>query len=125
MGRIVAAQVIATLLASASCLVIDRIAALSAFLAGVVCVVPGIYVWLVSQRALSGSSAEGATTNASGMVVVVRSELGKYALLISLMAMVFVFVQPLNVVAFFATLVMLQLCAVVMPVWEARKLLKR
>lgn len=59
------------------------------------------------------------------MGLVIRSALGKYALLGSLMAMVFVFYKPLDVVAFFATLVFLQLCAMVVPIAEARKLLSR
>lgn len=59
------------------------------------------------------------------MGIVIRSELGKYALLGSLMAMVFVFYKPLNVAVFFATLVILQICALAVPLAAANKLLKK
>ncbi len=55
----------------------------------------------------------------TGMGIVIRSELG------SLMAMVFVFYKPLNVAVFFATLVILQICALAVPLAAANKLLKK
>ncbi|MFT7220569.1 MAG: ATP synthase protein I [Candidatus Azotimanducaceae bacterium] len=117
MGGIVVAQAVTTLLASALCLLVDRFAVFSALLAGMVCVVPSAYVWLLSQRPM--------TTGSTGMGLVIRSELGKYALWISLMAVVFIFYEPLNVMAFFGTLVLLQISVVIGPVIEAQRLLNR
>jgi F0F1-type ATP synthase assembly protein I len=48
--QIVAAQFFATLLASALCLVFDRVAAISAVMAGITCIVPGCYTLVVSLR---------------------------------------------------------------------------
>ena len=115
--RIVVAQFIATFLASASCLALDRVAAISALMAGIVCMVPGLYVLALSLRAV-----EPGTT---GIASVVKGEVGKFALTVSLFALVFVFVKPLNVVVFFGTVVLLQLCNLIVPLIEARGLLRR
>jgi len=117
MRGIVVVQVIATLLASTLCLLVDRYAMFSAFMAGIACVVPSVYVWLVSQRTVTAGN--------TGMGLVIRSELGKYALWVSLMAVVFVFYEPLNVMAFFGTLVVLQISVAIAPFIEAQRLLNR
>ncbi|MGK0259090.1 MAG: ATP synthase protein I [Candidatus Azotimanducaceae bacterium] len=109
-------QVIATFLASALCLIFDRTASISALMAGVVSVVPSVYLLFVSRR----PTAEGDT----GIGIVLRGEVGKFALSISLFALVFVFVKPLNAIAFFATYILLQLCTVIAPWLEAKRLLR-
>ena len=59
------------------------------------------------------------------MSQVLRGEAGKFALTTAILAMVFVFVKPLNVVVFFGTFVLLQISQAVIPLLEARRLLKR
>jgi len=115
--QIVAAQFLATFLASALCLVFDRVAAISAVMAGITCVVPGCYTLVVSLRPVIKGD--------SGLSQALRGEVGKFALTIALFALVFVFVKPLNVWVFFGTFVGLQLCMAVVLLLQSRKLLKR
>ena len=114
---IVVAQFIATILASASFLIFGRIAALSALMAGVVCLIPSGFVLAVSLREISPGE--------TGLANAVRGEAGKFALSILLFALVFAFVKPLDAVAFFATFVVLQLCTAIAPWLRARRMLKR
>ena len=115
--QIVAAQFFATFLASALCLVFDRVAAISAVMAGVACVVPGCYTLMVSMRPVIKGDP--------GLSQALRGEVGKIALTAALFALVFVFVKPLNVWVFFSTFVGLQLCMAVVLLLQSRKLLKR
>ncbi|MBT4161735.1 MAG: hypothetical protein HOC70_15190 [Gammaproteobacteria bacterium] len=115
--RVVAAQFFATFFASGLCLVIDKVAAISALSAGLSCIVPTIFVFAVSLRPISPGE--------TGMSQVLRGEAGKFALTTAILAMVFVFVKPLNVVVFFGTFVLLQISQAVIPLLEARRLLKR
>jgi len=115
--QIVAAQFLATFLASALCLVFDRVAAISAVMAGITCVVPGCYTLVVSLRPVIKGD--------SGLSQALRGEVGKFALTVALFALVFVFVKPLNVWVFFGTFVGLQLCMAVVLLLQSRKLLKR
>ena len=115
--RIVAAQFFATFLASVLCLVFDRVAAVSAVMAGITCVVPGCYTLMVSMRPVVKGDP--------GLNQALRGELGKLALTAALFALVFVFVKPLNVLVFFGTFVGLQLCVAVDLLVQSRKLLKR
>ena len=86
----------------------------SALLGGLVCVVPGLYVLAMSIRpAASGSS---------GIGNVLRGEAGKFALSIMLFALIFTFVQPINVLVFFGTFVGLQLLYAIVPLIEAKRL---
>lgn len=112
--RIVKTQFIATILVSGLCLVVDQVAAVSALMAGIVCVVPGCYLVLMSIRPV----VHGDT----GLGNAIRGQVGKLVLMACLFSLVFVFVKPLNVIAFFATLVGLQLCTGLVPFFEARKL---
>ena len=73
-------------------------------MAGVSSVAPGLYTLAVSLRPV----AKGKT----GLGNVVKAELGKFALTGSIFALVFVFIQPLNVLIFFGTFVGLQLLMV-------------
>jgi len=115
--QFVAALFFATFLASALCLVFDRVAAISAVMAGITCVVPGCYTLVVSLRPVIKGD--------SGLSQALRGEVGKFALTVALFALVFVFVKPLNVWVFFSTFVGLQLCMAVVLLLQSRKLLKR
>ena len=115
--RIVAAQFFATFLASVLCLVFDRVAAISAVMAGITCVVPGCYTLMVSLRPVIKGDP--------GLSQGLRGELGKLVLTAALFALVFVFVKPLNVLVFFGTFVGLQLCVAVVLLVQSRKLVKR
>ena len=114
--QIVAAQFFATLLASALCLVFDRVAAISAVMAGITCIVPGCYTLMVSLRPVIKGDP--------GLRQALRGELGKLALTVSLFALVFVFVKPLNVLVFFSTFIGLQLCMAATLWLGSRSLLK-
>ena len=113
--RIVVAQVFVALFASVLCLLISGSAAISALMAGVVCIIPGLYVLLQSVRPV----AVGAT----GMSYVLKGEIGKFILAACLFAGVFVFYKQLNVMAFFGMFVVLQLVYAVLPVIEARRVM--
>lgn len=86
-------------------------------MAGVTCVVPGCYTLVVSLRPVIKGDP--------GLGQALRGELGKFALTISLFALVFVFVKPLNILVFFGTFVGLQVCMAVVLLLGSRKLLKR
>ena len=115
--QIVAAQFFATFLASALCLVFDRVAAISAVMAGITCVVPGCYTLVVSLRPV--------IKGGSGLSQALRGEVGKFSLTVSLFALVFVFVKPLNVFVFFSTFVGLQCCMAAVLWFGSRRLLRR
>jgi|TARA_B110000238_G_scaffold116376_1_gene126322 ATP synthase protein I len=115
--RVVTAQVFATFLASASWLIFGRVAAISALMAGITCVLPGCYTLVVSLRPVIKGDP--------GLRQALRGELGKFALTVSLFALVFVFVKPLNVLVFFSTFIGLQLCMAATLWLGSRRLLKR
>ena len=115
--RIVVAQVIATLLASASCVAISRVAALSALLAGLVCVVPGVFQLLMSLR----PAAPGTT----GLGLVVKGEAGRFLLTAVMFALVFMLATPLDAVVFFVTFAGLQVLIAIVPLVEAQRRLAR
>ena len=115
--QIVAAQFFATFLASVLCLVFDRVAAISAVMAGVTCVLPGCYTLMVSMRPVIKGDP--------GLSQALRGEVGKIVLTAALFALVFVFVKPLNVWVFFGTFVGLQLCVAGVLLLQSRKLMKR
>jgi F0F1-type ATP synthase assembly protein I len=114
---VVTAQVFATFLASASWLMCGRVAAISALMAGITCVLPGCYTLVVSLRPVIKGDP--------GLRQVLRGELGKFALTVSLFATVFVFVKSLNVLAFFSTFIGLQLCMAATLWIGSRRLLQR
>ena len=115
--RVVTAQVFATCLASAAWLVFGRVAAISALMAGITCVLPGCYTLVVSLRPVIKGDP--------GLSQALRGEMGKFALTVSLFALVFVFVKPLNVLVFFSTFIGLQLCMAATLWLGSRRLLKR
>jgi len=114
--RILAAQFIVTFIASALSLVFGRVAAISALMAGITCIVPGCYTLVVSLRPV--------IKGGSGLSQALRGEVGKFSLTVSLFALVFVFVKPLNVQVFFCTFVVLQLCMAAVLWFSSRRLLR-
>jgi len=115
--RVVTAQVVATCIASAAWLVFGRVAAISALMAGITCVLPGCYTLVVSLRPVIKGDP--------GLIQALKGELGKFALTVSLFALVFVFVKPLDVLVFFSTFIGLQLCMAATLWLGSRRLLKR
>ena len=110
---ILAAQFTVTGFVSVACLMFDPLAAMSAILAGLVCLIPGGFVLAMSHReVVSGSS---------GLANVVRGEVGRFTLSVLMFALVFAFVEQLEAVAFFATFILLQLCTVMVPWQDARR----
>ncbi len=107
--RIVIAQFVATLLISASFLIIDQITAWSALLGGLVCVIPGVYVLLFSSWRRP-QAAEG-----TGLGIILGGEAGKYGLSILLFVLVFTLVQPLDPLVFFGVFGGLQLFNLILP----------
>ena len=97
------------------CAAISRVAALSALLAGMVCIVPGLYQLVVSLRQ--------AAPGTSGLGVVLKGEVGRLLLSIALFALVFIWVKPLDAVVFFATFAGLQVLVALVPLMEARRLM--
>ena len=95
--RIVMVQMFATFLASAAWLLFDRVAAISALLAGITCFLPGCYSLVVSLRPVIKGDP--------GLGQALRGELGKVALTVSLFALVFVFVKPRIAFVFFRTFI--------------------
>ena len=102
--NVIVAQTIATVFISAGCLFISSGAFVSVLMAGVSSVVPGLYTLALSLRPVARGK--------SGLDNVVKAELGKFALTGSIFALVFVFIQPFNVLIFFGTFVGLQLLMV-------------
>jgi len=95
--RIIRAQLIATVLAFATCSYFDWVAAYSILLGGTVCVVPaGFAAWRLSRR-----------TPVAGVAALhmIMAETGKLLLTMALFVAVFVLVKPLNVLFFFGSLV--------------------
>ena len=115
--RIVTTQAFATFLASASWLVFDRVAAISALMAGLTCVLPGCYTLVVSYRPVIKDDP--------GLGQALRGELGKFALTVSFFALVFAFVKPLNALVFFSIFIGLQLCMAATLWLGSRRLRKR
>ena len=116
-GRIVIVQFIVMVLAAAGCLLVDMVAAYSALLGGLVCVVPGVYA---AARFYGKISKEG-----TGLTPVLLGELGKLTFSIAIFVAVFVLVEPLNMLSFFATFIGLQLIYIAVPLLEANRLRNR
>lgn len=122
MFKILNAQFFATLFLSACCLIVDVLvrdtaAAISALVAGGVCLLPGLYVLAVSTRQVPDGD--------TGFGLAVRAETGRFMLSGAGFALVFVFVSPLNVVVFFGVFILLMGLNAYIPAREATRLRKR
>ena len=120
--KVVVTQFIGTLLISGLCLAHGRVAAISALSAGLSCLIPTLYLLVVSLQPVKAGQ--------TGLGHAVKGEIGKFALTIALLAVIFVFTEsfvgkPLEVVAFFGTFILLQMSNAVVPLYEAVRLLRR
>ncbi len=120
--KIVYTQFFATLILSAICLIVDVLvkdtaAAISALVAGGVCVLPGLYVLAISRREVPAGD--------TGFGLAVRAEAGRFLLSAAGFALVFVFVSPLNVVVFFGVFLVLQGFSIIVPAREAQRLRRK
>lgn len=89
---------------------------MSALAAGVVGVVPGLYLLGMSLRKLDPGD--------TGLGNAMKGELGRLVITACLFALVFVFIRPLDAVVFFATFVVLQMIVAIVPWLEARRMLR-
>lgn len=108
--RIVRAQFVATFLASALCLMIDWVAAWSAFLGGLTCAVPSAYMAFRSLREVADPRIAFAN--------MVRGEVGKLLMTTTMFAVIFLTVEPIMLPYFFSALVLGLLCNVLIPLWD-------
>lgn len=109
--RILAVQCMLMVLIAIGCLAIDWVTSYSSALGGLVCILPGVYAAI---RTLREAPSE--------ITPIVAGELGKLALSIAMFIVVFVLIQPLNVLSFFGTFIGLQLIYVVVPVLESSRM---
>ncbi len=120
--RILVAQLLATLILTVCCLTVDVLvkdtaAALSALVAGLVCLVPGLYVLVLSVREVRVGD--------SGFGLAVKAETGRFLLSAAGFVLVFVFLKPLNALVFFGVFVALQGFNILIPLKEAQRLRRR
>ncbi len=109
--RIVVAQLLATFLATISCLFIDWVAAYSALLGGLTCTVPsGFMAWRFGTRAVAGAG--------DALSHLVRGETGKYLLTVAMFIIIFKSVTPIAGGYFFATLGLGLICNILVPLWS-------
>ena len=115
--QVALAQLFGTLLVSLLCLALGRVAVMSALLAGISCLVPTLYLLVISLK----PSPAGDT----GLGQVIKGEIGKFVLTMALLAGVFVTVDPLNVWVFFGTFALMQICYAIVPYRRARRMLRQ
>ena len=119
LSRIVTAQVVIPFGAAAGCLFVDVVASYSALLGGLTGVLPTLYA--VVRFSGQQRSARGG----NGLTPLLTGELGRQAFSIALFSVVFVLVEPLNVLCFFGTFVLMQMCYGIVPLIEAMRLRRR
>ena len=115
--RILAVQSVATTLITICFLLIAETGTLSVFLAGISCILPTLFVTLMSLRPTPFGK--------SGLGHVLRGELGKLLLTAVLMTVIFTQYDSLKVVLFFCMFIFLQLCQILVPLIDAKRLIKR
>ena len=115
--RILVAQSSVTVFGTIVCLMVSKVAGISALLAGVSSVLPSLIVFLISMKPI--------TPGQTGLEQVLRGEVSKIALTIALLAGIFVLAEPLSVVVFFTIFALMQFCQVVVPLVDANRLTKR
>ena len=112
--RILAAQAGATLLAAAFAALASPQAAVSAFLGGVACLVPGLYALLFLQ-------SKRDVIPDSGMSWALRSEASRLALTAAVLGCIFAGYQELHLPAFFCVFAGLQWFYGLIPYLAARR----
>ncbi len=120
-GRIVTAQIVVSLTIAALCLLIDTVAAWSSLLGGFACICPGLYAAIRLKKAVHAEEASG---GGSGLGPVLMGELGRIVLSAVIFIVVFMTVKPLNVLSFFGTFIVLQLCHVLIPLVDSLRMRK-
>ena len=115
--RILVAQSLVTVFVAIVCMMIGKVAVISALLAGVSSVLPSLFVFLVSMKPIRPSQ--------TGLEKALQGEVGKIALTIVLLAGIFVLAKPLSILVFFGVFVMMQVCQVIVPLVDANRLMKR
>lgn len=121
--RIILAQFVMTFVVAGVSLLFSWVAAYSAFLGGLVTVLPG---YVAARRLRIGLMRIRQSELSSGVnTLVVRGELVKFALSVILFIAIFVMVASLNAAYFFATFAGSQLLYLVLPVVEANRLRNR
>ncbi|WP_281648062.1 F0F1 ATP synthase subunit I [Parendozoicomonas sp. Alg238-R29] len=100
--RVILVQAIVTILLTAGLFVVDKTAAVSAFLGGLVCLVPNAYLVF---KAFSLSGARAAKNIVKNFY---RGEAGKFLLTASGFALVFALVKPLDAVVLFGAFMLVQ-----------------
>lgn len=108
--RIITVQFIATIFAAALCLYVDWVAAFSALLGGLTCVVPNFF--------LAGRLSGGAARQGPALKQLLFGELGKLGLTALMFVATFILVEPLNMLAFFGTFVGLHVFFIVIPLLD-------
>ena len=98
--RVVAVQTLLTAFLSVTLWFFDWVAAYSALLGGLACVLPGLYLFATSLQPPSAGS---------GLGKALKGEAGRLAITIAIFLGVFALVRPLDVLAFFGAFAVLQL----------------
>jgi ATP synthase protein I len=111
--RIVWFQLIGTLIAALALLLLDHVWAYSVFLGGLVCVIPNAFL---AQRFVSAVGLE----QGRAFRRLIAGEAGKLLLTAALFVLVFVLVEPLQMLWFFGALFTVQLFG-----WAAPVLLRK
>ena len=113
-GEIFVLQLSVVLVIALFCLFRDVVAAYSAIVGGLVCVLPGLYAAIRMSKKIGRDS--------SGLSPVLAGELGKLALSIALFVMAFMIIKPLDAVSFFGTFMASQLVYIAAPLVRANRL---
>ena len=100
--RIIIVQAIVTLLLTAGFIAMNRTAGVSAFLGGLICLIPNAYL---VYRAFSHSGARAAKNIVKDFY---KGEAGKFLLTCCGFTLVFILVRPLDAMALFSTFVLVQ-----------------
>lgn len=119
--RVVLTQFIATVIATLVILIVDWVAAYSAFFGGMSSVIPGALA-LARVRMATRQESVGGTESAESIKPVLQGELWKFAASIAMFTMVFVLVKPLAPEFFFGAFVAVHLLYAVVPYVEAKRL---
>ena len=116
--RILVAQSTVTVSVAIVCMMISKVAVISALLAGISSVLPSFFLFLVSMKKPIRSSQPG-------WKQVLLGEVGKIAFTILLLAAIFALVRPLSISVFFGVFVIMQVCQVIVPLVDANRLMER
>lgn len=108
--RIIKAQLLATFLAAATFMFLDWVAAWSALLGGLICVIPNMV--------LAGRLGEGTAEPKMAMKRLVQGEFGKLVLTVIMFGATFMLVKPLNLLSFFGTFVGLHAFFILVPLYD-------